>query len=72
MIAGSEIHYKPLVTEEIEVPQLREIHAGAMCYLDIRRDMHPTVVFDFLKKFPLWRLFSPASKSYRMAIPLLE
>lgn len=68
MFQASEIHFHPMLKENLEPPQLTEVHAKAVCYLDINRDLTASEVFDFLKRYPLWRLYSPPSKTFRMAI----
>lgn len=67
-----EIHFQPVLKENIQPPNLSEIHSQARCYLDVNRDLTAFEVFDFLKKYPMWRLFSPPSKTYRMALTLKE
>lgn len=70
--AAQEIHFQPKIGKDLVPPALGELHAQAMCYLDISRDLTATDVFDFLKKYPLWRLYSPPSKTYRMPITMKE
>lgn len=72
LFSASEIHFQPLLKENLQPPTLAEIHSQALCYLDINRDLTATEVFDFLKRFPLWRIYSPPSKTYRMSITMKE
>jgi hypothetical protein len=68
----NELHFQPIAKEDLQPPCVTEIHTKAICYLDVNRELTATTVFEFLKKYPLWRLYSPASKAYRMALTLKE
>lgn len=70
--AVSEIHFQPMKKENIEPPQLRDIHAQAHCYFDVSRDIPAIEVFAFLARYPLWRIYTPPSKIYRMPIAVKE
>jgi hypothetical protein len=70
--AAQELHYQPMKKEDLELPILQDIHLKSFCYLDVNRDLIPAVVFDFIKLFPQWRIFSLPSKNYRMTIPIKE
>lgn len=72
LFAAAEVHFKPLVKENLQPPSLAEVHQQATWYLDVNRDLSASEIFDFLKKNPLWRIFSPPSKTYRMALPMKE
>lgn len=68
MFACNEIHFQPLNTDIIQPPFLADIHTKAACYLDVTSKMTATSIFDFLTKYPLWRIYSPPTKTYRMPI----
>jgi hypothetical protein len=70
--AASEIHYQPMRHDNIETPQLQEIHTQSSLYIDASRDLTPTEIFSFLKKNPGFRIYSPPSKVYRMTVPIKE
>ncbi len=72
LFAASEIHFQPIARENLQPPALTEVHSQATWYLDVNRDLNATEIFDFLKRNPLWRVFSPPSKIYRLAIPMKE
>lgn len=72
MFAASEIHFQPMLKENLEPPQLSEIHARATCYLDVNRDLPSSEIFSFLKKYPLWRIHVPPSKTFRMPLTVKD
>jgi hypothetical protein len=72
MFAAAEVHFQPIAKENLQAPSLAEVHQQATWYLDVNRDLSASEIFEFLKKNPLWRIFSPPSKTYRMALPMKE
>jgi hypothetical protein len=72
MFQAAEIHFQPMLKENLEPPQLTEIHGRAVCYLDVNRELTASEVFDFLKRYPAWRLHSPPSKIFRMSLTVKE
>lgn len=72
MGAANEIHYRPIVKVNIPSPALTDIHSRSTLYIDVDRDITATEMFDFICRNPLWRVYSPPSKAYRMTIKIEE
>jgi hypothetical protein len=69
--SANEIHYQPRLKVDIKPPLLQQVHRGSILYIDSHREIAPRELFDFIMRFPTFRVFSSPSKVYRMPVEIV-